>query len=85
MVAAAARVGLKDYQVEYVEPQLSPRELLPQQLARGVGSLNLWSPSAVDTALSGVLGPMRSAARELAILQDPAHLYTRCIACGLVR
>ena len=48
-------------------------------------AVNPWTGSAVSTALSGFLVPMQKAAQELAILQDPGHLYMRCISCGLVR
>jgi len=85
IAAAAVRAQLKDYEVDYVEQQLSPRELLLQQLASGVGSLHVWTGSAASTALSGVLGTVREAAQELGSLQDPRHLYMRCIACGMVR
>jgi len=85
IAAAAVRAQLKDYEVDYVEQHLSPRELLLQQLASGVGSLHVWTGSAASTALSGVLGTVREAAQELGSLQDPRHLYMRCITCGLVR
>jgi protease-4 len=85
VAAAAARANIKDYEVEYVELPLSPRDMLMRQLANRVSTLNLWTASAAYTALSGVLGPMKEAAQELAGLQDPRHLYMRCIACGLVR
>ena len=84
IAAAAARANLKDYQVEYVELPLSPRDMLLKQLANRVGSLNGWTASA-SAALSGLLGPVREAAQELGSLQDPRHLYMRCMACGLVR
>ena len=85
IAAAAALADMKDYEVDYVELPLSPRDMLMKQLANRVGSLNLWTQSAAGTALSGLLGPMREAAQELAVLQDPGHLYMRCVACGLVR
>ena len=68
-----------------VELPLSPRDLLMKQLANRVGSLHLWQASATSTALSGLLGPMREAAQELGSMQDPGHIYMRCVACGLVR
>jgi protease IV len=85
IAAAAVLANLKDYQVEYVELPLSPRDMFMKQLARSVGSLNVWTDSATSAALSGLLGPVRAAAQELGSLQDPRHLYMRCIACGLVR
>lgn len=83
--AAAKLANLDDYRVDYVELPLSPRDFLMKQLAKRVGSLNVWNGSAVSTVLSGLMAPMREAAQELATLQDPGHLYMRCVACGLVR
>jgi protease IV len=84
IAAAAARANIEDYHVEYVELPLSPRDMLLKQLANRVGSLNGWAASA-SAALSVLLGPVRDAAQELANLQDPRHLYVRCLACGMVR
>ena len=85
IAAAAALAKLTAYEVDYVELPLSPREYLMRQLAQRVGSLDPWAGPAVSTALSGFLVPMQKAAQELAVLQDPGHLYMRCISCGLVR
>jgi len=85
IAAAAARAKLTDYKVEYVELPLSPRDMFMQQLANGVGSLHVWTQSTTSVALAGLLGTLREAAQELGSLQDPRHLYMRCIACGLVR
>ena len=85
IVAAANLASIQDYQVDYVEAPLSPKELLMRQLANSVGSLNLWPSSSASAALSGLLRPMRDAVQELASLQDPGHLFVRCIACGVVR
>ena len=84
IAAAAARGNIKDYRVEYVELPMSPRDMLLKQLANRVGSLNGWTASAGAT-LSVLLGPVRDAAQELANLQDPRHLYVRCLGCGMVR
>lgn len=85
VAAAASLAGLEDYEVDYVELPLSPRDMLMQQLARSVGSLNVWQASSASTALSALIGPVREAAEELGILQDPKHIYMRCIGCGMVR
>ena len=79
---AAARAELKEYRVDHIEPYRSPRELLLQQLAERLGKLGWWRPSAVSVGLSGVLRPVAQAAAEIGSLQDPAHLYMRCISCG---
>ena len=85
IAAAALRANLEDYEVDYVELPLSPRDFLMKQLANRVGSLNLWTGSATSVALSGLMVPIREAAQELAGLQDPGHLYMRCVTCSLVR
>jgi len=85
IAAAAARAGLEDYKVDYVSMPLSPRELLLQQLADRVGSVRLWTPSAVTASLEALLAPVADAAAELASLKDPRHIYARCLACGAIR
>jgi protease-4 len=85
-IAAAADIAeMNDYEVQYVERPLSPRDMLMKQLAKSVGSLNVSTASTVSTALSGFLGPVREAVEELGSLQDPAHLYMRCMGCADVR
>ena len=82
-IAAAADIaGVEDYEVDYVELPLSPREMLLKQLANRGASLGLWRESSVSTVVEGMLAPVREAADELAILQDPRHLYMRCLPCG---
>jgi protease-4 len=82
--AAAARADLERYEVDYVELPRSPRELLLQQLSKRLGALPGWQSTQVPTTLLQLLRPVREAARELSILQDPAHLYTRCITCAVL-
>ncbi|MFT4517865.1 MAG: protease-4 [Halioglobus sp.] len=85
-VAAAAKLAdLDDYETDYVEMPLSPRDMIMKQLANRVASLSLWAPSASSATFSGLLKPVREAAKELAVLQDPAHMYLRCVACSGVR
>lgn len=85
IAAAAARAGLEDYGVEYVELPLSAREIFLQQLADRVGALQLWSPSALTVSLATLLAPVADAAAEVASLQDPRHIYVRCLPCGAIR
>lgn len=83
--AAAVLADIEDYKVDYVELPLSPRDMILKQLANRVGSLNLWTDSSASIALSRLLAPMKAAVRELAVLQDPKHLYVRCVACATAR
>ena len=85
IAAAAARAGLEEYAVEYVQLPLSPRELFLQQLADRVGSLRIRAPSGLAASLAGMLAPVADAAAELANLKDPRHLYARCLVCGAIR
>ena len=85
IASAAAIAGLERYEVQYVERPLSPRDMVLKQLANSVGNLNVFTRSAASSALSGLLGPMQEAAKELGSLQDPGYLYMRCITCSLVR
>lgn len=83
--AAAAHAGLEDYKVDYVELPLSPRDLFLKSLAERVGTLRIWSPSALGASLTSLLAPVADAAAELASLKDPRHLYARCLPCGAIR
>jgi protease-4 len=80
--AAAARADLSDYQVEFVQPYRTPREIFLQQLADRVGAIGLWPQSGLATMLNGMLEPVARASEELEVLQDPRHLYMRCVACA---
>jgi len=84
IASAAALAGMEDYEVEYVQEPLSPRDLFMKQLANRVGSLGLVERSPVGSALSTLLQPVRKAAEELAMLQDPRSLYMRCVTCAVV-
>ena len=85
IAAAAALADLDSYEVEYVAPQLTPRELFLQQLAERTGALGIPVANRVGSVLAGWLAPAVDAAAELASLRDPRHLYARCLECGLVR
>ena len=85
IAAAAAIAGMEDYAVDYVELPLSPRDMLMKELANRTGSLDLWADSMAGSTLSGLLQPVRAAAQELSVLQDPRHLYMRCVDCSMVR
>jgi protease IV len=85
IAAAAARADLETYEVQYVEIPLSPRDMLMKQLANSVGSLHVLTQSAASSALSGLLGPMQEAAKELGSMQDPGYLYMRCVSCSMAR
>jgi protease-4 len=83
--AAAQLAGLEDFEVEYVSEPLSPRDLLLKQLANRTGSLGLIQAGSTHALVEQLLLPVRKAANEISLLQDPRHLYLRCLGCGAVR
>jgi len=86
IAAAAARAGLEDYEVDYVEPPLSVRERLLKELAnRSALSGLLSGSSGAVPALESLLQPVRQATAEWQLLRDPRHLYLRCLGCANVR
>lgn len=85
IIAAAQLAELDQYEVDYVSSPLSPRDMLLKQLANRTGSLGVIKPSAQSTVLEQLLQPVQRAANELLLLQDPRHMYMRCLACGAVR
>jgi len=86
IAAAAAMAGLEDYSVEFVEPYRTPREVFLQQLADSLGGLlDRERGQRLVAGLAGLLQPLQRAARELEVMQDPRHLYMRCLACGMTR
>ncbi|MFV0476439.1 MAG: signal peptide peptidase SppA [Parahaliea sp.] len=82
IAAAAELAGLEDYEVEHVHPVLSPQEQLLQQLAQQMKGSTRIPVGAHSATLQLLLTPLNSAATMLASLQDPAHLYMRCVSCG---
>ena len=80
--AAAARADLDRYKVEYVEQDLSPTELFWQQLSERVSIPGAVGRSDTVAALRVLARPVLSAVTEVASLQDPRHLYYKCLGCG---
>jgi protease IV len=76
--AKLADIGT-DYQLDYIEPDLSLREELLMQFrseAMRAGSIAGLLPA--PTALDRVLNPLLDEAREIARLDDPRGLYAYC-------
>jgi len=84
IVAAAELAGLQQYEVDYVGIPLSPRELLLQQLTGQVGSIGAWADSSVAASVAHLMEPFAAAVQEISSLNDPAHLYVRCVACAQI-
>ena len=80
--AAAARAELASYEVEYVEQPATFSELFFQQLAERTGGLGLLPRSDRVAALLSLAQPLLDTADLLTSLQDPRHMYLRCVACS---
>lgn len=80
--AAASIAELNEYTVEYLEQPLSPTDLFLAQLAKRVGSDSQGVLSGQVAQLVRLAQPILNAASEVANLQDPKHLYSRCLDCA---
>ncbi|MBT7717803.1 MAG: S49 family peptidase, partial [Halieaceae bacterium] len=81
--AAAGLADLDAFQIDYVEQPLSPSELFFQQLAERMGSVGLLPRSHSVSSLLNLSKPYLEATGVLGSLQDPKHIYMRCMACSL--
>lgn len=82
IASAAAIAELEDYSVDYVQPYLSPSQLFWQQLNERVSIPSLVTQGATVATLRSLTRPLANAAAELSALQDPRHLYFRCLPCA---
>lgn len=80
--AAAARAELETWEVEYAEQPLSPSELILRQFAERMGSLGIFPRSDSVAALVSVARPLLDTADLLTSLQDPRHIFMRCLSCA---
>lgn len=98
IAAAAARAQLKQYETEWIEPPLTPPELLMQKLGGAMGRLHLarmagTGPHAGGQWFGGAAAwsPLRPLFERLAQLQvvqalarfnDPKAMYVYCVGCA---
>ncbi|MFV8820056.1 signal peptide peptidase SppA [Haliea sp. E17] len=86
IAAAAELAGIDDYQVDYLDESLTPSQQFLQQMAErlSVESLGLSTTGRSDSvaALVRLAQPLLNIAREIEALQDPRHLYVRCLPCA---
>ncbi len=86
IAAAAELAGIAEYQVDYRDESLTPTQLLLQQLLDrvGLGLVSLLPSGREDSvaALVKLAQPLLSAAALADSLQDPRHLYVRCLPCS---
>ncbi|MEM1111312.1 MAG: signal peptide peptidase SppA [Pseudomonadota bacterium] len=79
VTAAAELAGLEDYEVDYVSKPLSPQELLFNALGERFGQLQVALPVSPISRLSDQL---MQAVSEWELLNDPGHVYVRCLGCN---
>jgi protease-4 len=80
-IAAAARLAqLEDYQVEYIEPQLSPREQLAKQFL-GQAAHWLGSGSGLTQPIHRLAASLERGVELLEVFNDPRGAYARCLGC----
>jgi protease-4 len=80
-IAAAARLAqIEDYQVEYVESQLSPRELLVKQFLGQVAGW-LGSGNGFTRSMHGLTATLHNGIELLEVFNDPQGAYARCLGC----
>jgi protease-4 len=80
---AAEIAGLTpgSYEVITIQPAFSPRQLLLQQVSDSLGvDVTALLPQAL---LQRWFGPLRQSLNLLDSLDDPRHVYMRCLACEL--
>jgi protease-4 len=80
--SAAQMAGIESYEVQYVDQPLSPRDQILKQLANRGVTLGSTLPASLSPVAEAWLRPVKAAARELNLLQDPGHLYFRCVTCA---
>ena len=85
IASAAVLAGLEDYEVDYIEPALSPRDQILKQLANRGAEIMLDERVGGGSVLLELLQPLREARQELEALKDPGHLYLRCVSCAMLR
>lgn len=80
-IGAAARLAsLSRYEVDYLEPALTPFERLLQDIAAPHSHV----PAPLGRLLGSVLAiPAWQSLLQLQVLNDPQHLYARCWECGM--
>ncbi len=87
--AAAQLAGVDDYEIDYRDESLTPSQLLVQQMAERF-SIDLGAVFGVGHAdsvasLARVARPFLEAAAQIESLQDPRHLFVRCLPCAALQ
>lgn len=88
IAAAAELAGVQDYKVDYRDESLTPSQQLVQQLAERfsveLGSVVGTRADSV-AALARMAQPLLDAAAQVESLQDPRHIFVRCLACTVTQ
>ncbi|MCZ6830059.1 MAG: signal peptide peptidase SppA [Gammaproteobacteria bacterium] len=81
-VAAAAELAeLEEYEVDYIEQQLSPQEMLVRQLLGQVQAWGWINSAAWQAGLTRWLVPLQASLDMIAEMDDPRGIYARCNLC----
>jgi protease-4 len=82
VVSAAGLAGLTQYRVEFVEPALSPREMLMRQFTDRAHAWGLFGRGhAAAAPLARLVEPLLSSLDALDLRGDPAQTYLLCLPC----
>jgi protease-4 len=81
VAAAAELAGLEDYEVDYIQPPLSPTEMLVRQLIGQVQAWGLGAGQSWRTGLSRWIAPLESSLDQVTEMDDPGDIYARCNSC----
>jgi protease-4 len=83
VVAAAEIAGLQNYDTLLIEKQLSPRELLLQNLfGQAMAFIGLDQPQAIAAGpLDQVIGNLRKEFSRINGFNDPQGIYSFCMSC----
>lgn len=84
IASAAAMAELEAYELEFVQPQLSPKELFWQQLSERVALPAVLGGSEIVSVLRSVSQPVVQAVTEIQSLQDPRNMFYKCLGCSVV-
>ena len=80
IAAAAGLAQLEDYQVEYIEQELSPRELFVKQFL-GQASTWLGSDNELTLSIHRLAASLETSVEMLEVFNDPRGAYARCLGC----
>lgn len=82
VASAAALAGVEDFQVEYIERELTPAERLLRRISESLGLARV--TPALNGDASALLRSMAGDVERLVRLNDPRGVYLQCLECKLL-